>query len=229
MLVLLGLMSFLFVFALQRNDARTVEDVSISFIDESAPFVTRETVNKLLIVSNEKPTGKAKEKLALSKMEARVNAHPIVKRADVYVTMNGALGVSITQRKPIARCGGTSPFYIDEDGEVMPLSENHSAHVPLVSGASVNDIDEVYKLVKYIKEDSFLKKHIIGINRQPNGEYLLRPRKIDYVISLGDVSELEKRFGNYKAFYQKALNDKSLDTYQTVELKYEGQVVCEKK
>lgn len=229
MLVLLGLTVLLFVFAIKRNEARTVAEIAISFDDESAPFVTRETVNKLLIVSNEKVTGTAKENLALSEMEKRVKAHPIVKNADVYVTMSGEIGVAIEQRKPIARLNGATSFYIDEDGEVMPLSQNHSAHVPLVTGATEKEKNEVYELVNFIKNDEFLAKHVIGLSRDANGEYALKARKLGYTISLGKVEHLEKRFGNYKAFYQKALKDKSLDNYKTIELKYEGQVVCDKK
>lgn len=229
MMILLGLTVFLVGFAVQRNEARTVAEITISFEDESAPFVTRETVNKLLIVSNEKVTGKAKENLALSEMEKRVEAHPIVKDADVYVTMSGSIGVAVEQRRPIARLSGATSFYIDEGGERMPLSDNHSAHVPLVTGATEKEIAEVFKLINFIKNDEFLVKHIIGVERTGNGEYILRARKLGYVISLGKVMHLERRFGNYKAFYQKALKDKSLDDYKSIELKYEGQVVCEKK
>ena len=65
MLVLLGFTVFLFWFSVQRNDARLVEEIAISFDDESAPFVTRETVNKLLIVSGKKVTETPKENLFL--------------------------------------------------------------------------------------------------------------------------------------------------------------------
>ncbi len=229
LLVLLGLTVFLFGFSLKRNEARTVESIAVSFTDESTPFVTRETVNKLLIVSNEKVTGTAKENLALRDMEMRVRSHPIVKNADVYVTMGGELGVTIEQRKPIARLNGATSFYIDEGGEEMPLSDNFSAHVPLVSGASKVHIAEVYKLTDFIRNDDFLTKHIIGIKRNLNGEYILEARKLEYDIALGKVEELQSKFSNYKAFYQKALKDKSLDKYSIITLKYHNQVVCVKK
>lgn len=229
MLVLLGFTVFLFGFSVQRNAARQVENVTISFDDESAPFITRETVNKLLIVSGKKVSETSKENLALSIMEKRVKAHPIIKNADVYVSMSGEVGVAIEQRKPIARLNGATSFYLDQSGEVMPLSENHAAHVPLVTGATDKNIDEVFELVDFINKDTFLSKHIIGISRTTSGEYMLKARKLAYTISLGKVEQLNKRFSNYKAFYQKAQKDKSLDNYKTIVLKYDGQVVCEKK
>lgn len=229
MLVLLLVTGFLLGFATQRNNVREVTEIAIAFSDESSPFVTRETVNKLLIVSNDKVTGTHKENIALSTMEAGVKSHPIIKNAEVYVTMAGAVGVTVEQRKPIARVQGKTSFYIDENGEEMPLSSNFSAHVPLVVGATKAHIDTVHRLAEYIRKDAFLTKHIIGIERLKNGEYRLHPRKLGYTIDLGTVSQLETRFSNYKAFYQKAVKDKSLDAYHTIVLKFEGQVVCEKK
>lgn len=228
MLCVLGFIVFLTVFATGRNAARKIEDVAVSFVDESAPFVTRETVNKLLIVSDETSAIKAKENIALSKMEKRVNAHPIVKKADVYVTMSGQIGVTIEQRKPIARINGNPSVYMDTSGETMPLSQNFSAHVPLVSGITKKDSAQVYELASYIKNDSFLSKHIIGIKKYKNGAYVLSARKQTYTITLGEVKNLKGRFSNYKAFYQKALKDKTLGNYKSISLKYKGQVVCEK-
>lgn len=229
MLILLLVTGFLLVFSTQRNNARQVAEIAIAFDDESTPFVTRETVNKLLIVSNDKVTGTHKENIALSKMEAGVKSHPIIKNAEVYVTMSGEVGVSVEQRSPIARIQGKTSFYIDENGEEMPLSSNFSARVPLVVGATKDHIAEVHKLTDYLRKDDFLAKHIVGIERLDNGEYVLQPRKLEYTITLGTVSQLDTRFSNYKAFYQKALKDKSYDTYKTIVLKYEGQVVCERK
>ena len=229
MLILLGLTIFLVVFTVRRNEQREVQDVAIFFSDESAPFLTREAVNKLLIVNSKDNASVAKENLALSSLEKRIAAHPIIKKADVYVTMSGKLGVSIEQRKPIARINGTPSFYMDSSGEQMPLSKNFSAHVPLVSGTNKKDSLQVYQLATFIRNDAFLMKHIIGITRDRNDEYVLQARKQDYKIILGGVKDLKKRFNNYKAFYQKALKDKSLNSYKSIVLKYEGQVVCEKK
>ncbi len=229
MVFLLGFTICLVVFTVRRNEQREIQEVAIAFSDESAPFITREAVNKLLIVNSKDNVSAAKENLALSSLEKRIIAHPIIKKADVYVTMSGKLGVFIEQRKPIARINGNPTFYMDSFGEQMPLSKNFSAHVPLVSGTSNKDTAQVYQLVSYIRNDTFLRKHIVGITRDKNGEYILEARKQDFKIVLGTVNDLNKRFSNYKAFYQKALKDKSLKNYKTISLKYEGQVVCEKR
>ena len=153
----------LYAFGSHRNEQRLVPEVTVQFDDESKPFVTRESVNKLLIQSGVALTKTSKEKLALKEIEAQVNAHPLVKNSEVYVNMDGSLGIDVQQRKPVARVSDETPFYIGEEGEVMPLSNNFSARVPLVTGVSKADAKEVYELITFIREDEFLKKHIVGI------------------------------------------------------------------
>jgi cell division protein FtsQ len=225
---LLLLTVFLYAFASHRNSVRLVDKVAIQFEDESTPFVTRETVDKLLIQSKGKVTGMPKEKLALNEMELRVKSHPTIKNADVYVTMAGTVGVAIEQRKPIARVYGNTSFYIDQEGEEMPLSKNFSARVPIINGITKKNIPIITQLILYIKQDEFLNKHIIGINKKKNNQYILIPRKLDYKILLGDIKRVDSKLTNYKAFYQKAQKDKTLDTYQLINLKYTNQVVCKK-
>ena len=229
MLLLLGLTVFLFAFSGRRNEGRKVQAAVIQFDDESTPFVTRETVNKLLIQSTDSVTGAVKENLALNTMETRVNAHPIIKNADVYVTVSGQLGVTVKQRKPIARLNGKTSFYMDETGEEMPLSDNFAAHVPLISGVGKNQMSEIFALATFLKEDPFLTEHIVGITRKKEGDYLLTARLLDYKIILGAVDRLDAKFNNYKAFYQKAAKDQTLGNYKTINLKYKNQVVCEQK
>ncbi|MEP0264548.1 hypothetical protein [Dokdonia sp.] len=225
---LLLLTVLLYAFASHRNDKRLVDDIAIQFEDESTPFVTREAVDKLLIQSEGKVTGMPKEKLALNEMELRVNEHPTIKNADVYVTMAGTVGVAIEQRKPIARVNGNTSFYIDQDGEEMPLSENFSARVPLITGIAKKDIPTITQLIRHIKEDDFLNKHIVGVEKQRGGDYMLIPRALSYKIMLGKVTRLELKLSNYKAFYQKAEKDKTLNMYRLINLKYANQVVCKK-
>lgn len=229
LVLLLFVTVFLYAFASHRNSERMVPEVRVQFEDESTPFVTRAAVNKLLIQNKEAATKTTKEKLALKEMETRVNSHPIIKRAQVYVGMDGVLGVDVEQRVPIARLNGQESFYIDEDGKRMPLSNNFSARVPLVEGVGDVDVDDVYELIKFINEDSFLEKHIVGLKKQLDGDYVLMPRTLNYKLILGKVEKLPLKFNNYKAFYKKAENDKTLKDYRLITLKYDNQVVCTKR
>lgn len=229
LVVLLLVAGCLYAFASHRNSERRVLELKVKFDDESRPFVTRETVNKLLIQNADSLTKSTKEKLALKDMEARVNTHPLIENAEVYVEMDGSLGVHVQQHKPIARLVAETSFYIGEEGDVLPLSPNFSARVPLVAGVSKTEVHEVHKLITFIKGDSFLEKHFVGVEKTKNGDFVLSPRTYRYRVVLGNVDKLLLKFSNYKAFYEKAKNDKTLKDYHQISLKYNNQVVCSKK
>lgn len=144
--------------------------------------------------------------------------------------MNGEVRADVVQRKPIARVNTNASYYVDDEGLFMPLSLNHSARVPLVRGFVVkNELENVYKIASKIYNDAFLKKHVVEIYQNEDQTITLKLRVLDFQVYLGDLSHLDKKINNLKAFYQKAKKDKALNDYSKVNLQFENQVVCTKK
>lgn len=186
-------------------------------------------VNKLLIQNNGKVTNIGKETLDLNEMEQRLNNNPMISKAEVYVTIDGVLGAKVKQRKPIARVNAAIPFYIDEDGKKMPLSNEHAARVPLISGIAIKDYSHLKELLLKIKADSFMKNHVVGIQIENKEELILHLRVYDFKILFGKAENIDKKFQNFKAFYQKTIIDSTLYAYSLVNLKLDSQVVATKK
>src|SRR5690606_23919582 len=179
---LLALMVFLFGFSKKRNDKRNLSKIEVEFIDANTPFITHNTVNKLLIQNKVEVTGIGKETLVLKEMEKRLQENPMVREAQVYVTIDGILGARIEQRDPIGRVSlrylGTD-YYLDSDGRKMPLSAVYSARVPLVTGISESDYEEITPLLLKIREDDFMRHNVVGLNKKSNGEIELELRKVN--------------------------------------------------
>ena len=227
--LLLALMVFLYGFAEKRHSQRKLTGSEVHFTDNENLYVTVDAVNKLLIQNEEANENLGQETLDLNKVEALLNSHDMIENAEVFLRLDGKLSAIVTQRKPIGRAVGNTSFYLDKNGEVMPLSENFSARVPLMLGFDESNILTAYPLVSYIKNDSFLSKHITTIQRLENGRYELKLRKADFVVYFGEIKNIALKFNNFKAFYKKALKDKKLDTYKRVNLQFGNQVVCTKK
>ncbi|WBL21799.1 cell division protein FtsQ/DivIB [Zunongwangia sp. HRR-M8] len=227
--LLIGLVAFLFGFAEKRHDNRKMSGTEVHFTDSENLYITVDSVNNLLIQNEEANANLGEETLDLNKVEALLNSNEMIENAEVYLDLDGKLSAIVSQRKPIGRAVGNTSFYLDKNGKVMPLSENFSARVPLMSGFDEVNILEAYPLVSYIKNDSFLSKHITTINRLNNGRYELNMRKLDFVVYFGAIKNVELKFNNFKAFYKKALKDEKLDTYKRVNLQFGNQVVCTKK
>lgn len=227
--LLIGVVFFLFAFAEKRNSARVLSEVNLHFTNSENLYLTEEAVNKLLIQNEVRAKSIGKETLDLSKVETLLESHEMVENAEVFLTVDGKMGAEITQRKPLARVMASAPFYVDRQGLKMPLSQYHSARVPLVTGVNEEQLKEVHPLMDFINNDEFLTRHVTGINRASNGKYEIHLRKLDFVVVFGEVKDIELKFKNFKAFYQKALKDKKLDAYQKVDLQFGDQVVCTKK
>jgi cell division protein FtsQ len=183
----------------------------------------------LLIQNKDSVTSIGKETLDLNKMEKRLSENPMIKNADIYVTVNGVLGAKVIQRRPIARVEGIPNFYLDEDGKNMPLSAVHSARVPIVTGISENQYIEVTKLVKKITNDEFMKEYVVGLDVTTEGDVFLRIRKNQFKVLFGKSKDIETKFQKFKAFYKLTKNDSLLDTYSLINLKFKNQVVATKK
>ena len=227
--LLLALVAFLYGFAEKRHSQRKLDGTEVHFTDNENLYVTVDAVNKLLIQNEEANENLRQETLDLNKVEMLLNSHDMIENAEVFLKLNGKLSAVVSQRKPIGRAVGNTSFYLDKNGEVMPLSENFSARVPLMLGFNETNILMAYPLVSYIKNDSFLQKHITTIHRLANGRYELKLRKAGFTVYFGEVKNIELKFNNFKAFYKKALKDKKLDTYKKVNLQFGNQVVCTKK
>ena len=230
LLLMFVLVIFLFSFTSKRNENRKLKKSVILFVGNTEPFVKQETVNKLLIENNEGVSSIQKVNLDLNKLEKNLNAQEMIEKSDVYVSIDGVLKAVVRQKTPIARIfDNEGSIYIDYEGNRMPLSTNFTARVPLVSGGiNKNNNEDLAQLLRIIHDDPFLKKNIIGIEIMPNGSLKMHNRNFDFQIDFGKLINMEHKFKNYKAFFQKAVLDSSLYKYKKIDLRFTEQVVCTK-
>jgi len=219
----------LYAFSNHRNAKKSIVKMNVEFGGDENLYLTEGVVNKLLIQKYGGLKNVPKEKIALNTVEKAIEANEMVKSAQVYLTIDGELTSKIIQRKPIGRVEGDSKFYLDDEGKRMPLSSNHSARVPIITGNVTGEtLEDVYVILEFINEDSFLRKNVIGIHIEEKDNYKLKFRLNQFVVNLGTVNNLEEKFSNFKAFYAKANKDKTLKDFAVVSLEFNNQVVCTK-
>lgn len=227
---LILLVGFLFAFSNQRNSVRKVDLKAPVFIGENKLFITDQNVSKLLIQNQRPLTEQPKDIIDLNELEVALNSNSMIKKAEVFMSVEGELYTEIEQKRPIARVSSNASYYIDDDGSYMPLSSNYTARVPLVTGnVNKNSLETVYEFANAVNQDEFLKKHVIEIRQNDDNTIDFRIRKSDFTVHLGTLKKLDKKINNFKAFYQKAFKDKILETYTRVDLKFDKQVICTKK
>ncbi len=230
LIIMFGIVIFLFSFTSNRNEHRKITKSAVIFVENSSPFIKAEMVNKLLIENKKDVTSIEKVELDLKKLEKSINSNPMIEKSEVFVSIDGVLKAVVKQRTPVGRVfSETGSFYIDYQGNEMPLSDNFTARVPIISGGiNKENKEDLNKLLRFVYDDEFLKKNIIGIQILTNGNLKMLNRNFDYEIEFGKAKNFKKKFNNYKAFFQKAILDSSLYKYKKINLKFEQQVVCTK-
>ena len=129
-------MIFLYSFSSKRNSQRKISKIDIKFESNENMFLTHEMVNNLLIQKFGGTSTIQKDKLDLNTLEAVLDDHEMIEKAQVFSTVDGFLNTRITQKTPIVRViTDVDSYYLDSKGDRMSLSENFSARVPLVVGA----------------------------------------------------------------------------------------------
>lgn len=218
----------LFSFTSYRNEHRKIVKTEVVFVGENKLFLKEETVNKLLIEKNQDIKTLNKVDLDLKRLENSISKQKMVQKVDVFVSVDGILKAVVKQKTPVGRVfDETGSFYIDCEGNKMPLSDNYTARVPLVSGEiNVVKKEKLSEVLKMIDKDEFLKKNIIGVQVLPNASLIMANRNYDFQIDFGRTINIEKKFRNYKAFFQKAVSDSTLNKYKRINLKFTKQVVC---
>lgn len=221
---------FLYSFSSARNLEKKVTKIDVNIEAGMSKFLNHSMVNKLLIQKNESVKNLPKSVINLYGLESKISKNPYVEKAVVFLTIQGTLKTMVKQRTPIVRIiQDEDVYYVDKQGVKVPLSENYSARVLLVSGVK-NDAEmkEIMPLISVILADNFLEKEIVGVEKLHNGDVQLAVRSGDYKIDFGAISEIEPKFRKLKAFYNNTFSDKTIQNYKLINVKYHNQVVCTK-
>ena len=67
------------------------------------------------------------------------------------------------------------------------------------------------------------------IYRAKNGDFILYPKIAEHKVILGSLDNLEEKFSYLTIFYKEAIKKIDWTKYESINLKYKGQIICTKK
>jgi cell division protein FtsQ len=189
----------------------------------------------------------------VKKIEAAIIKMEEVKNVRVYKNIGNSWNIDVELRNPIARIFTLSQkaYYLDDEGFTMGRSSLHTAHVLVFSGfitenmekASVKEIinndslksirklDDIYRISNYVCKDSLLNALIGQVYLEKNGDFILIPLVGKQTILFGSANSDEvvaDKFNRLKVFYKEGMPHEGWEKYNTIIVKYEGQIVCRK-
>ncbi|MCH5218438.1 MAG: hypothetical protein J1F07_07825 [Muribaculaceae bacterium] len=148
---------------------------------------------------------------------------------DCMITTQGHLKVKVTPMVPAIRVfDGSTSYYVNKDGKTMAALPGFHVDVPLVSGKFTNTFrpEGLLPVVNFLRRDSLLS-NVVGmiVVRDPEN-IILVPRVKGHVINLGDTSRLAEKRKAILTAYRSILPYKGWETYDTISVKFKGQIVA---
>ena len=206
-------------------------------------FIEQAEIDEILKSKNGLLIGRRLSGINIQYLENKLKANPFIEYAKVYIDMNGIIHADVKQRVPVLRILNLSgqDFYVDQNGYKIPLSDHFTARVLVANGIILEDFSgkvdtlktklskDLFLAAKYIADDSLWNDQIVQMFVNAKNDIELIPRVGNQKIILGNADNLKDKFRNLLLFYKKAIPQAGWDTYSSINLKFKGQIVCEKR
>lgn len=238
-LAMIGGFVFLFIAASKDRNKAICKSINIHVQNKKVVlFVNKEEIKNYIIHNKElNPLGKQLSNLNIRELTEVVGKFPWVKSTEVYVGNDNILQVNITECEPVARVfkdNGNS-FYLGDAGRELPVNGNFAIRMPVFtgfpSGALSNTQDsallaQMVNISNYISKDPFWNAQIAQINIISGNQFELIPVVGNALIEFGTGDRIEDKLNKLLIFYRKGLNNVGWGYYDTLDLRYQGQVIA---
>ncbi|HEY6162142.1 MAG TPA: hypothetical protein VI112_13000 [Bacteroidia bacterium] len=222
--------------------------------DSDNDFIDEADIRDLMRSKGDSITGQPMGTVNVNRIERLLYTNPWVRKADVFLSIDGQLQVNVEVRVPLVRIINNSgeSFYLDTEGKLMLWSPKYTPRVLVVSGnipeqynvwytTSIADIkksdtlskttslDDIYTMAKFITRDPFWNSQVVQLKFNDAQNMELVPEVGNHTIIFGDTTDMKQKFEKLKIFYSEGLNHTNWNSYDTLNLKFNGQVVASKK
>ncbi len=219
-----------FILAARWRDSLTVQEVKYSGLR-----VVAETDAKTWAAV---PMNKPLFGLNLSNIADRIAAQSYVKHAAVYREFPDAVCVDITEREPFASLNRGQMYFVDDECVLLPyIHPATRVDVPVISGIAgiqnarageivlSNELYQAIEILKLAREiDTSLYRMISEVNMGNGGDVTLTSVEGAIPIILGR-DDYGKKLVTFRTFWTTVAKEQSAGSLQSVDLRYEDQVV----
>ncbi len=238
-IALTAVLTVYLVFALAMTGSAERADryngITISVVDSiGSGFVSEKDVagecgDLYSIIASE-----SRSSIDLQQLERQILDMPVVEYANVATLCDGSLRIDVSPMVPVARVfdhKGHS-YYINASGKRVIADARYHVDVPVVIGdfdSGQLRAEHLLPMLSYIADDATLNALISTVTLSPDGDIIIVPVIRGQVINFGDNANVKDKFDRLKTFYTKVMPVKGWNTYDTIFVKWAGQVVAARR
>lgn len=232
-IIVVGYLIGMGIWSSQRANMRRCPSLEITITDlDERQYVTVEELALMLQGKGLYPVNKTIATISTQDIESAIQAHPMVRRSECYMTQAGSVCVRLCQRIPIVRIvSGDDSYFVDVDRTRMPINQSVTTPVLLVEG-NVGErmaCDEIVDLALWLYDNPYWQEKVQSIYVvNPKMVYLIQKPDGTHLI-LGEVSGFKRKLNKLRTLYDKGFEQIGWQTYHEIDLRYSGQVVGRKE
>ncbi len=250
LLVLIAGMLMIFVGNILYNN-ETCNNIRIGISNHKFKLITPQEVREYMLDKyDNKIIGQRFKRINTLKLMQILLSNPYISDAQVSHKYGGTLNVQVTQAIPIVKIiTDRGEIFIDSKGNLMSARPGRSFYVIVANGkintniklpisqkininslnkAKNSSIFSIFAIAKYLDKNKFWLRYITQIYIKGQDNIVLSPRFGDFIIALGDTTELNSKFERLHIFLDN-IGKIGWNKYSAINLKYKNQIVCTKK
>ncbi|MAO46390.1 MAG: hypothetical protein CL823_04500 [Crocinitomicaceae bacterium] len=226
-LIFIGGITTVVVLSYDEDDQTKITTINIKIADEENSLFINEARIRYHLDENGPLIGQYVKDLNISELHDYISEIPFVRKANVYVSLRGAINIELTQKQPQARVHPPNgkDYYIDEFGETMPLDNVHSERVPVIHARKLDEAKLGVEFLNEVEGDRFWTSLIDQIIIEPSGDITILPR-LGAPVFIGLNQDVEEQKKNLITFYREQVKSGNLKKYRKIDLSYQDQVIA---
>ena len=222
-----------FIWANMQADTRVCNAVDIDIENaDTVSFVNQAILRDMLNKANLNPTGMNVTDIDTDTIEKFFANSEYLESAECVMMKNGDIHIYTSQLIPVMRVfdGGES-FYVNKDGKSMRATSSIHTNTPIVNGHFNDPADAliVLPIAKYVESEPALSELVTMYTVKDKNNIIIIPSIRGHVINFGDSTNIANKFAKLKRFYKEVMPVKGWDTYDTISLKWNYQVVANRR
>ena len=212
-------------------------------VEGKETFIDQKDISNLVETSFGEIIGMPLDRLPLEEMEKALLALPYVASAEIYNDMDGVLQILVRQREVMLRVINQAgvQYYIDTKGAKVPVTLKYVPHVLVASGGITEGyagpldtiqtqvLKDLVSIVEEVKDDPLWSNQIVQLYVDGQQDIELIPRVGKQPLVIGNAENLRGKLDRLGIFYTKILPKVGTDAYKKVNVKYDGQIICERR
>ena len=221
-------------FSLEDNASTPLRGMEIAVIDpDSIGFVTAADVNAELDSLPSRITGVPRCSINTRDIECSLRSLDRINTASCVVLNNGVLRLEVSPMNPVARIFDNTgaSYYVSAGSKRIAADIRYHIDVPIVSADfdSISQAAAVLPVLDYIKNDPTADALVSAVKIDARGDIILVPIIRGHVINFGDNSDIHNKWERLKVIYREVMPVKGWEYYDTLSVKWRGQVVATRR